>query len=98
MLADPQQRRLPRWVRTVLCAVLMTLVAGTAAGAAPVAAPLSPNNPFAGPSSLPYELPPFDRIRDSDYRGAFLAGMAQQRAQVTAIAHDPEPPSFENTI
>ena len=57
-----------------------------------------PDNPFAQPSPLPYHLPPFDRIRDSDYRPAFMAGMAAQLAETAAIAHDPAPPSFDNTI
>jgi peptidyl-dipeptidase Dcp len=57
---------------------------------------LSPNNPFAQPSSLPYQLPPFDRIHDDDFRPAFEAGMAAQRREVAAITHDPAPPSFEN--
>jgi len=59
---------------------------------------MSPDNPFAQPSPLPYQLPPFDRIHDSDYRPAFIAGMAAQRAEVDTIAHDPQPPSFGNTI
>ena len=46
------------------------------------------DNPFAAPSALPFHLPPFDRIRDSDYRPAFEAGMAEQLRQVAAIAHN----------
>jgi peptidyl-dipeptidase Dcp len=61
-------------------------------------AALGADNPFALPSTLPYQLPPFERIRDADYRPAFLAGMAQQRAEVDAIARAAEPASFENTI
>jgi len=56
------------------------------------------DNPFAAPSALPFHLPPFDRIRDSDYRPAFEAGMAEQLRQVAAIAHNGEPPTFTNTI
>lgn len=59
---------------------------------------LSPDNPFARPSSLPYELPPLDRIHDADYRPAFMSGMAAQRAEAAAIAADPSPPTFDNTI
>src|SRR5499427_383013 len=55
-------------------------------------------NPFAAPSTLAFHLPPFDRIRDSDYRPAFEAGMAEQLREVAAIAHNPEPPTFTNTI
>jgi peptidyl-dipeptidase Dcp len=56
------------------------------------------DNPFAAPSTLPFNLPPFDRIHDGDFRPAFEAGMAEQLREVAAIAHNPEPPSFDNTI
>jgi peptidyl-dipeptidase Dcp len=56
------------------------------------------DNPFAAPSTLPFQLPPFDRIQDGDYRAAFDAGMAEQLRQVAAIAHNPAAPTFENTI
>lgn len=59
---------------------------------------LSASNPFAQPSTLPYHLPPFDRIKESDFQPAFEAGMAEQRKEVEAIGHDPAPPSFENTV
>jgi len=55
-------------------------------------------NPFAAPSTLAFQLPPFDRIRDSDYRPAFEAGMAEELRQVAAIAHNAEAPTFTNTI
>jgi peptidyl-dipeptidase Dcp len=57
-----------------------------------------PTNPFYAPSSLPFEAPAFDKIQDSDYQPAMEAGMAQQLAEVRAIADNPEPPSFENTV
>jgi len=50
-----------------------------------VAAPSE--NPFLRPSTLPYEMPPFDKITDASYRPAFEAGMAEQRGQVAAIAN-----------
>ena len=56
------------------------------------------DNPFARPSTLPYQLPPFDQIRNSHYLPAFEAGMSEQREEVAAIARDPQPPSFDNTI
>jgi peptidyl-dipeptidase Dcp len=55
-------------------------------------------NPFFAPSSLPYQLPPFDRIRDEHYAPALERGMAEERAEVDAIANNPEPATFENTI
>src|ERR1700730_1003365 len=56
------------------------------------------DNPFMQPSTLPFELPPFDRIRDGDYLPAFHAGMREQLREVARIAHNPQPATFENTI
>ena len=56
------------------------------------------DNPFRHPSTLPYALPPFDKIKDSDYVPAFEAGMRAQREEVAAIAHNAQPPTFENTV
>ena len=53
---------------------------------------------FAAPSPLPYQAPAFDRIRDEDFQPALEEGMARQRAEIEAIAADPAPPSFENTV
>ncbi|HEY9522516.1 MAG TPA: M3 family metallopeptidase [Thermopolyspora sp.] len=55
-------------------------------------------NPFFSPSELPYELPPFERIREEHYVPAFERGMTEQLAEVEAIASDPAPPTFDNTI
>jgi peptidyl-dipeptidase Dcp len=57
-----------------------------------------PGNPFYAPSSLPFQAPPFDRIQDSDYQPAIEAGMAQQLTEIRAIADNPQPPTFENTL
>jgi len=67
------------------------------ATAAPAKAPAA-GNAFLKPSTLPYEMPPFDQISDESYRPAFEAGMAEQRSQIASIANDPAAPSFENTI
>ncbi len=55
-------------------------------------------NPFAKPSTLPFQAPPFDKIKDSDYQPAFEQGMREQLAEIEAIANDPAPPTFANTI
>lgn len=54
-------------------------------------------NPFAHRSNLPYELPPFDAIRDEHYLPAFYAGCEEQLAEVNAILESGAP-TFENTI
>ncbi|GAA2873955.1 M3 family metallopeptidase [Nonomuraea rubra] len=55
-------------------------------------------NPFFAPSDLPYELPPFADVREEHYLPAFERGMAEQLAEVEAIASSTETPTFENTI
>ena len=62
------------------------------------AAEFGPSNPFYAPSTLPFGAPPFDRIKDEDYQPAIEAGMAQQLAEIDAIANNPAPPTFENTF
>ena len=55
-------------------------------------------NPLLEPSPLPFALPLFALIRADDYREALEHGMAAQRREVDAIASDPVPATFENTI
>lgn len=59
---------------------------------------LAADNPFGAPSTLPYGLPDHAQIREEHYRPALLAGMAQHRAEIDAIATDPAPPTVENTL
>jgi peptidyl-dipeptidase Dcp len=79
-------------------AVLAPVAAAPRHAATRRAAPAPLANPFAVPSNLPYQAPPFDRIRDSDYQPAFEMAMAQQRAEIRRIADNPAPPTFDNTL
>ena len=45
-----------------------------------------------------YRLPPFETVRDEDFAPAFDAALAEARANIDAIAADPETPTFANTI
>jgi peptidyl-dipeptidase Dcp len=62
------------------------------------AAELAASNPFYEPSKLPFGAPPFDRIKDEDYQPAIEAGMAQELAEIDAIASNTAAPTFENTF
>ena len=90
-------------IRTLLLATV-ALTAAAPLSAAPAkksattAATLPSSNPFAKPSTLPLEAPDFSKIKDSDYLPALLVGMVQQKREVTAIANDPSPPTFNNTL
>ncbi|MCE6967314.1 M3 family metallopeptidase [Cereibacter sphaeroides] len=55
-------------------------------------------NPLLSPWTSAFELPPFAAIRDEDFAPAFDAALAEARGNIAAIAENPEPPSFENTI
>jgi peptidyl-dipeptidase Dcp len=70
--------------------------AGTEQAGAAVA--FDEKNPFAKPSPLFFQAPPFDKIKDSDYQPAIEEGMRRELAEVEAIANGPEPPTFANTI
>ena len=76
------------------CAMLDTF---TAAADRPDSG-FGPSNPFYTESALPFHAPPFDKIKDTDYRPAIEAGMAQQLAEVRAIAANASAPTFENTF
>jgi peptidyl-dipeptidase Dcp len=55
-------------------------------------------NPFFAPSALPFQMPPFDLIRAEHYAPAYLEGMRRQLAEVDAIAGNPDPATFDNTV
>ncbi|MBY0300779.1 MULTISPECIES: M3 family metallopeptidase [Sphingomonas] len=81
-------------MRSLLAAATAALMTTTAVSAQTLPA----TNPFATPSTLPFQAPPFDRIKDTDYLPAIKAGMAEQRAEIARIAADPAAPTFDNTI
>lgn len=56
------------------------------------------SNPFARASTLPFQAPPFDKIKDADFQPALEEGMNRELAEVEAIANSPEVPTFANTI
>lgn len=55
-------------------------------------------NPLLERSPLPFEYPPFDRIKPEHFEPAFSAAMADELKEVDAIANDPASPTFENTF
>ena len=90
-----------QWVKRSILTTGISLALGTASAAAQTqtaTAAFGPSNPFFAPSTLPFQAPPFDKIKDSDYLPAIDAGMTQQIQEVEAIANNPAPPTFENTI
>ena len=82
----------------IMTAFLVAGAIAVGANAAAADSTFGPSNPFYVPSSLPFHAPPFDRIKDEDYQPALEAGMAEQLVEIKAIADNPAPPSFDNTL
>ncbi len=55
-------------------------------------------NPFMKKSTLQYEAPEFDKIKDEHFKPAFDYGLKQHEKEIEAIANNPEKPTFENTL
>lgn len=55
-------------------------------------------NPFLAASTLPFQAPAFDKIKDGDYLPAFEEGMRQQLAEIAQITGNAEPATFDNTL
>lgn len=56
------------------------------------------SNPFFKKSTLTYEAPDFNAIKDEHFLPAFEEGMKQHLAEIEAIANNPEAATFENTF
>ena len=56
------------------------------------------NNPFMKKSSLQYQAPEFNKIKDSHFKPAFEYGIKVQLAEIENIANNTAAPTFENTI
>lgn len=55
-------------------------------------------NPLLQEWITPFELAPFDRIRDTDFEPALEVALKQEMDELLAIANNPDAPTFENTI
>jgi peptidyl-dipeptidase Dcp len=56
------------------------------------------NNPFFTPYRTPYGVPPFDKIKTEHYLPAFTEGIKQHQKEIDAIANNPAPATFANTM
>ncbi|MBP0579423.1 M3 family metallopeptidase [Labrys sp. LIt4] len=55
-------------------------------------------NPLLARWSAAFDAPPFAEIRTEHYRPAFEAALAENRAEIDAIAGNAAEPSFDNTL
>lgn len=75
------------------------LLASLGMAALLAAPPASSENPLLRPWSGPHGgVPPFDQAKVEQFQPALEVAMAEELAEIEAIAANPEPPNFENTI
>lgn len=55
-------------------------------------------NPLLTESTLPYQMPPFDKIKDKHFQPALEQGIVEEEKEADTIANQKEKPTFENTI
>jgi len=55
-------------------------------------------NPFLSAYNTPFDVPPFDKIRNAHYLPAFKEGMKQHDQEIQGITSNPEAATFANTI
>ncbi len=79
-----------------LTVLVMSWLAGQSQSLAQPAAP--GRHPLLLESRLPYHLPPFAQIKDEHFEPAFEQGMAEELAEVDAVAKSSAKPTFDNTI
>ncbi|RTY92910.1 M3 family peptidase [Flavobacterium sp. RSP46] len=55
-------------------------------------------NPFFQAYDTPFNVPPFDKIKNEHFKPAILEGISAHQAEVNAVANNTQPATFENTI
>jgi len=77
--------------------LVVSLVPAAWAGQQPAA--VSPEtNPFFKEWTTPFGVPPFQQIKPEHFLPAFKQALADERREVDAIADNPQPATFANTI
>src|SRR5690606_18327616 len=55
-------------------------------------------NPLIAEWNTPFEVPPFDQIKNSDFKPAILEGIKEHEKEIKEIVDNKEHPTFENVI
>ena len=82
-------------------ALITSATAASAGQAAPVASAATavPNNPLLAEWTGPFGgVPAWDKVKPELFPEAFQFSIDEQRREVLAIANNPAPPTFDNTI
>jgi peptidyl-dipeptidase Dcp len=97
LMKTPTTSRL--FLTAAACALAATTFATFVAGQTATPQTTKPANPLLDPWKGPYGgVPPWDAAKPELFPGAFEAALAEQRAEIDAIATQTDAPTFENTI
>ena len=55
-------------------------------------------NPFFETYTTPYQVPPFDVIKNEHFKPAILEGIKKQETEINSIVSNKEKPTFDNTV
>lgn len=55
-------------------------------------------NPFFSEFDTPFKVPPFQKIKAEHYMPAFTEAIKREQEEIAAIANNPEPATFANTL
>ena len=56
------------------------------------------DNPLLAKYETPFEVPPFDKIKDEHFRPAFEEAIRVHNLEIDSIVNNTEAPTFDNTI
>lgn len=79
--------------KTILTGAAVAIMLGGASTKA-----MADANPFLQPYGTKYEIPPFEKIKTSDFIPAIKAGIEEQKKNIDAIVKNRATPDFDNTI
>ncbi|NPV82262.1 MAG: M3 family metallopeptidase [Candidatus Aminicenantes bacterium] len=86
-----------KFARIILIALIASAVLVSCGGQKKEKKEVS-ENPFFTDWTTPFGAPPFDRIKVEHFKPAILEGIKRHREEIKAIAENPEPPTFANTL
>jgi peptidyl-dipeptidase Dcp len=89
------KQQTPKWVHLNMAVLLMAIIPNTNLSAQKQPAM---NNPLLQKSTLQYQAPAFNLIKDEHYKPAFEYGLKSHNGEVAAITNNTQEPTFKNTV
>ena len=84
--------------KTIVASVTLVLAALQTQNAGAQNKSVKMTNPLLKRSTLQYQAPPFNLIKDEHFKPAFEYGIKVHDAEIDAIANNKSKPTFQNTV